>query len=95
MNEHFSNSHYIVEEDEKTSKMIEDAERASEKIQANQHYIIINKQDATDSSWIQYMLTSGTVTMKQAALRTTGYITWEGIEFSSTSDIREINNNKL
>ena len=92
-NEDFS--HYIVEEDEKTSKMIEDAQRASEKIQANQHYIIINKQDATDSSWIQYMLTSGAVTMKQAALRTTGYITWEGIEFSSTNDIREIDNNKL
>ena len=30
--------------------------------------------------------------MQQAALRSTGFITWEGIEFSSTSDIREVQN---
>ena len=91
-NEDFS--HYIVEQANKNSKMeiqeIDSDGNIVKAIQLNQFYTVINKANATDSSWLQYMLTSGTVTMQQAALRTTGFITWEGIEFSSTSDIREV-----
>lgn len=58
--------------------------------QTNQYYQIIDKNLVSDSNWIQFALTNGIVTMKQAALRSNGDITWAGVEFSSTSDIREV-----
>ena len=63
-----------------------------EAIQLNNYYVVVPKEKATDSSWLQHALSSGTFTMKHASLRSTGDVTWEGIEFSSTSDIREVKN---
>lgn len=87
-------TNFLAPDSRKTSNM-EVLEKDSEgnilkAQQLNQYYTTIDKANATDSNWLQYMLTSGMVTMQQAALRTTGYVTWEGIEFSSTSDIREV-----
>ena len=39
---------------------------------------------------MQFGLTNGNITISQAALRTSGDINWQGIEFSSTSDILEV-----
>lgn len=58
--------------------------------QVNQYYQVIDRNLTSDADWLQFAITNGIVTMKQAALRTNGDITWEGIEFSSTSDIREV-----
>ena len=54
------------------------------------NFIIINDNLASDSNWLQFGLTNGNITISQAALRTSGDINWQGIEFSSTSDILEV-----
>lgn len=76
--------YYTVPDKERTSTF--DAKGK----QVNQYYQVIDKNLASDSDWLKFSLTNGLVTMKQAALRFNGDITWEGIEFSSTSDIREV-----
>ena len=54
------------------------------------YYKVINDDLASDSNWLQFALTNGLVTLSHAGLRTDNNIRWEGIEFSSTSDIREV-----
>lgn len=54
------------------------------------NFVIINDNLASDSNWLQFGLTNGNITISQAALRTNGDINWQGIEFSSTSDILEV-----
>ncbi len=61
--------------------------------QTNKYYQVIDTNLANDTSWLQFALTNGIVTMKQAALQTNGDILWTGIEYSSTSDIRERDDN--
>ncbi len=58
--------------------------------QLNQYYQVIDDRLAGDKSWLEFALNNGILTMKQAGLRSTGELTWAGIEFSSTSDIREV-----
>lgn len=77
-------SYYTVPDKERKSTF--DAEGN----QLNGYYAVIDKNLASDSDWLQFAITNGIVTMRQAALRFNGDITWEGIEFSSTSDIREV-----
>jgi len=60
---------------------------------SQQIYKIIDKELALDENWLKFALTNGIVTIKQAALRTDGNMTWQGIEFSSTSDIQEVDDN--
>lgn len=77
-------SYYTVPDKERNSTFTANGQ------QLNKYYEIIDKNLASDSNWLQFALTNGLVTMKQAALRFNGDITWQGIEFSSTSDIREV-----
>ncbi|MCM1010864.1 MAG: hypothetical protein NC390_08355 [Fusobacterium sp.] len=76
--------YYTVPDKERTSTFDANGK------QVNRHYEIIDQNLASDSDWLQFAITNGIVTMRQAALRFNGDITWEGIEFSSTSDIREV-----
>ena len=59
-----------------------------------QHYVIMEDSLASDSNWLQFALTNGTITLSQAKLQNNGDIVWEGIEFSSTSDISEVSNDE-
>lgn len=53
-------------------------------------YKVIDDKLASSTDWMKYALTNGLVTIKQAALRTNGDITWKGVEWTSTSDMSEV-----
>lgn len=69
---------------------VTDTEKTCDPDTSNQNYVVIDDTLASDSSWLQFALTNGMVTISQAGLRSNSDITWEGIEFTSTSDITEV-----
>ena len=68
---------------------VTDTEKTCDPDTSNQNYVVIDDSLASDSNWLQFALTNGMVTISQAGLRSNSDITWEGIEFTSTSDISE------
>lgn len=66
---------------------VTNAEKTADK-KAN--FVILEDDLASDSNWLQFAITNGTVTISQATLSTQGDINWQGIEYSSTSDIIEV-----
>lgn len=66
---------------------VTNAEKTADK-KAN--FVILEDNLASDSNWLQFAITNGTVTISQATLSTQGDINWQGIEYSSTSDIIEV-----
>jgi len=68
--------------------LVDDIDKVS--TEKNHYHIVLDENLQGDTTWIQYALTNGLISMKQAALRTDDNMTWAGIELSSTSDIREV-----
>lgn len=59
----------------------------------SKNYIVMEDANAGDASWLQFALNNGLVTLTQASFKNninSSSISWEGIEVSSTSDIREV-----
>lgn len=69
---------------------VENPDKICDQNTSNNNYVVIDDTLASDSSWLQFALTNGMVTISQAGLRSNSEITWEGIEFTSTSDISEV-----
>ena len=58
----------------------------------NNNYVIMPDEQAGDADWLQFAINNGLVNMSQATLKNdtnSSNIRWEGIEYSSTSDIYE------
>ncbi len=81
--EQANHDHYIVDDVQRSSTFNAKGE------QTNKFYQVIDNKLANDTNWLQFALTNGIVSMKQAAMQTNGDIIWTGIEYSSTSDIKE------
>lgn len=72
---------------------VTDTEKTCDPDTSNQNYVVIDDTLASDSSWLQFALTNGMVTISQTVLKNdtnSTNIRWEGIEFTSTSDITEV-----
>lgn len=72
---------------------VTDTEKTCDPDTSNQNYVVIDDSLASDSSWLQFALTNGMVTISQTTLKNdtnSTNIRWEGIEFTSTSDITEV-----
>ncbi len=76
-------SHYSIVDVPRSSSFVDGH-------QVNNYYTIIDDELASDSQWLEFAINNGLVTLRQIALRTNGDLTWEGTEFSSTSDMYEI-----
>ena len=60
--------------------------------QDSNNYVIISDDQAGNQEWLQFAINNGLVTLSQATLKNdtnSTNIRWEGIEYSSTSDIYE------
>ena len=60
--------------------------------QDNNNYVVISDDLAGNQEWLQFAINNGLVTLSQATLKNdtnSTNIRWEGIEYSSTSDIYE------
>ena len=58
----------------------------------NNNYVVISDDLAGNQEWLQFAINNGLVTLSQATLKNdtnSTNIRWEGIEYSSTSDIYE------
>lgn len=72
---------------------VTDTEKTCDPDTSNQNYVVIDDSLASDSNWLQFALTNGMVTISQTTLKNdtnSTNIRWEGIEFTSTSDITEV-----
>ncbi len=82
--------------DEKTNVIdykLENELKSETKGEGKNHYKALSQKEAklaSNPDWIQHALTNGIITMKQASLNIQGYIKWSGVEFTSTADIREV-----
>ncbi len=60
---------------------------------SNNNYVVIDDSIASNPNWLQFALNNGLVTISQAGLRNETHstnITWKRTEFTSTSDIYEV-----
>lgn len=69
---------------------VSNAAKTSDVTTSNKNYILLEDTKASNSGWLQFALENGMVTISQATKQTNGDIKWLGIEYSSTSDMREV-----